>query len=152
MSIVCAEESFEKVWGEMEGLFGAHYQEVSHNPDIPLAPDNDRYEMLARNGRLRIYTVRSDSQLIGYAVFIVATGLHYSGSLQAKQDILFVDPSSRGRGAGIKLLRFADAALAAEGVQVVYHHVKLAHPALGRLLEHLGYEPVETVYSRRLDL
>lgn len=152
MTVTCSRERLQDLWGEMEALLDRHYQEISHNPDIPLAPDKARYKALEDAGKLRMFTVRGDGELIGYAIFIVATGLHYSGSLQAKQDVLFVDPSSRGRGAGIKLLRFADAELAAEGVQLVYHHTKLAHPALGRLLEHLGYEPVETVYSRRLDL
>lgn len=149
--IECARERLQDLWDEIYPLLERHYAEISANPDIALAPDEHRYRVLEDANRLRTYTVRDDGALVGYAVFLVSTGLHYMHSLQAKQDVLFVDPSRRGRGAGIKLIRFADQALADEGVQVVYHHAKLAHPALGRLLEHAGYAPVETVYSRRLD-
>lgn len=145
------EERLSDLWDEMQDLLEAHYREISRYPDIALAPDQSRYAALEKAGRLRTYTARDEGRLVGYAVFIVTTGLHYRHSLQAKQDVIYLDPSLRGAGAGLKLLRCADEALAAEGVQVVYQHAKLAHPALGRLLEHMGYEPVETVYTRRLD-
>jgi hypothetical protein len=49
----------------------------------------------------------------------------------------------------MRLIEHADAQLAAEGVQVVFQHVKTAHN-FGPLLERLGYEHVENVYAKRL--
>jgi GNAT superfamily N-acetyltransferase len=101
---------------------------------------------------LRIYTARlHDGKLIGYAVFLVNTNAHYAGSLQAVQDVLYIDPEHRRGHAALRLLHFSEAELRDEGVQCVYHHVKLNHPALGVLLERMGYAKIETIYGRRLD-
>jgi hypothetical protein len=91
-----------------------------------------------------------DGQLVGDAVFGVGRNKHFMGSLQAVQDIVFVHPQARG-GIGRQLLAHCDKALGKEGVQVVYQHQKLAHPALGEVLRSLGYEPVEVIWAKRLD-
>ena len=67
------------------------------------------------------------------------------------QDILFLLPEFRGSTVGFRLVKFCDEQLRAEGVQVVYQHVKNAHPMLGAVLSRVGYEPVETIYAKRLD-
>jgi GNAT superfamily N-acetyltransferase len=144
-------ETIEQFYQEALPLLHDHWREIARYQDIPLNVDLDRYRDAEENGSLRIYTVRLASRLVGYSVFFLATAPHYRTSLQAVQDVLYVDPEHRGGRIGLRLVRFSDLMLRnAENVQVVYHHVKLAHPALGRLLEHVGYEAVETVYGRRL--
>lgn len=144
-------ESLDQVRAEVEPLLYAHWQEISSYPDIPLDPDWSIYERAQELNRLRFFTARAERVLAGYAVYFLGHNPHYRGSLQARQDILYLSPEYRRGGAGLRLVRYADEQLAEEGVQVVYQHVKLAHPALGRLLERVGYEPVETLYARRLD-
>ncbi len=51
---------------------------------------------------------------------------------------------------GARFIQWCDEQLTAEAVQVVYQHVKLAYD-FGSLLTRLGYEPIETVWGRRLD-
>jgi hypothetical protein len=48
------------------------------------------------------------------------------------------------------LIRYADMQLKEDGVQVVYHHSKVAHN-IGPLLERMGYEAVDLIYAKRLD-
>jgi GNAT superfamily N-acetyltransferase len=133
-------------------LLRRHWHELAHYSDIPLDIDRKGYTALCAAGLMRIYTARLADKLVGYAVFIVGKNGHYHGSgPMAKQDVLYVDPAHRRGSLGIRLVRYADEMLRFDGVNVVYHHVKLAHPALGRVLEHLGYEPIETLYGRRLD-
>lgn len=151
-ALTLQQETFADVIDEARPLLVEHWQEVAHYQDIPLAVNEPGYQRIDAAGLLRIYTARRCGVLIGYAAFLVDFNSHYSGSKQAKQDVLYVEQSSRGAFVGIRLLKFSDAALAAEGVQVVYHHVKLSHPALGVLLKHQGYEPIETIYGRRLDI
>ena len=131
-------------------LLEAHWREIAHYQDIPLSVDELCYRAMDNNGSLRLYTARRDGKMIGYGVFMVRANPHYSTSLQAVQDILFVLPEYRASRMPLKFLRWCDEQLRADGVQVVYHHVKLAHD-FGRLLQYIGYEPVETVYARRLD-
>lgn len=134
---------------ELLPLFFLHWKEIAHFPDIMLEPDTDAYLRAEATGNLRVFTARDDSgEAIGYAVFFLRQNPHYKSSLQASQDILFIKPDRRGTG--MRLIKWCDEQLALEGVQAVYHHVKQAHN-FGPMLERIGYEPVEYIYTRRLD-
>lgn len=135
---------------ECIGLLRAHYAEVAHFKDIPLEPDLGAYAKLEQAGELRRYTVRDGARLVGYALFFVRRNHHYAGSLQAWQDVMYLDPDYRRWRTGIGLIRFAEARLKAEGVQVVYHHAKRTN-RVGELLGRLGYELVDEIYAKRLD-
>lgn len=143
-------ESAETLWEEILPLLQKHYDEIAKYKDIELSPDVDLYNEIELKGKLRCYTVRKDLELIGYAVFLVHHHLHYSKSLQAVQDVVYLDPSHRGGRTGLKLLRYAEEQLKSEGVEIVMHHVKLEHPALGVLLEYMGYEKMEIIYARKI--
>lgn len=145
-----ARESIATVIDEIGPLLLAHWEEIAQYPDIPLNPDFDFYKASEMHGQLRIYTARHERELVGYAIYIVAPALHYSKSLQAKQDILFLKASYRHGRAGWRLIEFADDHLRTEGVQVVYQHVKAEHD-FGPLLERIGYTFCDKLYSRRLD-
>jgi GNAT superfamily N-acetyltransferase len=145
-------ESMHPFWEEAAPLFAEHWHEIAHYHDIPLEPDVIAYERAEANGMLRIYTVRAPGgELMGYAAFLIGPNAHYASSLQAKQDVVFVHPDFRQGMIGFRLVKFADDQLRADGVQVVYHHVKHAHPALGSVLLRRGYEAIETIYAKRLD-
>lgn len=137
-------------WAEVAPLLQAQYLEVAHYQDIPLDPDVALYTALERDGQLRCYTARCDGALVGYALFLVRHALHYKGSLQAMQDVLFLAKGYRVGATGINLIRFSEQQLAAEGVQVVYHHAKLTN-RVGDLLTFMGYDLVDRIYAKRLD-
>jgi len=132
-------------------LLEAHYREIGQYPDIALDVDEAAYAELEARGAFRVYTARAGHELVGYAAFLVGRNPHYRQSLQARCDVFYVAPDWRGGRIGLGLVRHSERALAAEGVQVVYHHTKVAHPALARLLAHLGYEAIEVNYAKRLD-
>lgn len=150
-STVLAREKFADFIDEAEPILRRHWREVAHYTDIPLNVDRSNYERIEQADMLRIFTARLGRTLIGYAVFLISPNAHYRYSIQAKQDVIYIAPEHRGRLAGYRLIKFADEMLRAEGAQVVYQHVKLSHPALGRILERIGYAPIETIYARRLD-
>ena len=137
---------------ELSPLFHAHYKEIAHYQDIELDPDLGTYMKVAAAGGLRLFTAREPElgQLVGYAVFFLRHNLHYSQSLQATQDILFLHPSFRKSLRGFTFIRFCDDELRKEKVQVVYHHVKEKHN-FGPMLERQGYELVDVIYAKRLD-
>lgn len=138
------------LWPEFDPLLKRHWSEIAHYADIPLEVDRETYEGMERAGALRCYTARAAGNLIGYVVFFVRRNIHYSSSLQALQDVLFLDPHYRRGMAGATLIRVAETRLRAEGVQVIYHHVKRTN-RVGELLVRLGYELVDEVYAKRLD-
>lgn len=132
-------------------LLEAHWRELATFPDIPLAIDDRQYEFLEQAGHLLIVTMRVAARLCGYGVFVIGPNPHYAGSLQAREDIIYIAPSLRRLGLGQRLIRESEARLREKGVQVVHHAAKLTHPALGELLVAEGYQPVETTYCKRLD-
>lgn len=141
-----------KLIDEMRPLLQSHFVEIAHYQDIPLDPDFSTYRSAEVAGLLRVFTARMPEtyELIGYAIFFVRFNLHYQASLQAVQDVLFLHPIVRGKMLGAKFISWCDEKLKAEGVQIVYHHVKSDHN-FGPLLERMGYELVDYIYGRRLD-
>ena len=137
-----------ELWDELYPLFELHYKEIALYQDIPLSPEKNLYFKAEEMGMLRVYTARENSEVIGYAWFWIKPNPHYSTSLQAQQDIIFIHPERRGFGA--KFIAWCDEQLTAEKVQVVSHHVKHAHN-FGPLLERMGYKLMDLIYTRRLD-
>lgn len=136
----------------IEELLRRHWHEVAHFPDIPLDPDWEAYEGVEAVGRLRIFTVRIEGELVGYVAYFINRNPHYKSSLQAVQDVLFLAPEHRGSRIGYQLILFADTHLEAEGVQAVYQHSKAKKELdLGPLLRSQGYELVDTLWAKRLD-
>lgn len=146
-----ARESLKSIrGGRLEELLERHYHEIAHFKDIALDIDWDVYEIADHQGKLRCFSARADGELIGYVGHIVNTNPHYKGSLQAVQDVIFIAPERRGLFTGSRLIAYSDQCLAAEGVQVVYHHAKAAFP-MDSILKRNGYELVDTLWAKRLD-
>lgn len=148
---------------EARPLFEAHYNEIAHYQDIALDINEAAYCQLEEAGLLRCFTARYNGELVGYCVFIVRPNLRYSQSLQASQDILYLDKSRRGALYGKRLLEYCEDRLRAEGVQVVYQHSKadaqireaigeIGHRTdVGRIFEKLGYDLIDLIHGKRLD-
>lgn len=137
---------------ELRPLLQQHWRTIAHYQDIPLDPDWNRYDHAQVDDQLRVYTVRTVTgyTLVGYAIFIVNFNGHYRSSLQAVQDVLYLDPSVRKGWTALQFLKWCDAQLQADGVQAVYHHSTAQHD-FGVLLRRMGYEQVDIIYARRLD-
>lgn len=140
-------DTVEKVWPEIYPLFLKHWEEIAHYKNIPLEPDFDKYKEIEAVGMLRIFTAREEGKLIGYCVYFINHNLHYKSTIQALQDVLFVQKDKRGFG--MKFIKWCDEQLKKEGVNVVHQHIKKAHN-FGPMLERIGYELVDLIYARRL--
>lgn len=148
--LIMGMEKVAGLWDELRPLLEMHYAEIAHFRDIPLDPDIDTYNALESLGRFRAYIVRKDGQIVGYAGFLCGPALHYKGSLQACEDVVFVHPDHRRGYVAMRFLDYCHRDLKAAGYEIAWHHVKKAHPALGVLLERSGFELVDLMYARRL--
>ena len=143
------EQLTEALISEVTPLISKHYKEIAHYQDIPLNPNWDQYLAIQENNASRLYTARDDNGvIIGYACFFVRHNPHYSTSLQAVNDVIFIDKERRGFGR--EFIAWCDEQLRADGVQVVYHHIKFAHD-WSPILRRMGYEEQDKIMSRRLD-
>lgn len=145
------EETFEACFDEAEPLLRAHWAEIARNRDrVPLAPNVAAYVTAEAAGILCIVTARNAGALVGYTADMVARPPHYSETVFAESDIFWLAPEYRGRGVGLRLMLAREEALRRRRTLIVHTRTKLAHPAAGRLLSHLGHEPIETVFSKVL--
>jgi hypothetical protein len=132
-------------------LLRRHWHELAHYPDIPL--DIDR--KATRRSALRTCCASTrrawHDKLVGYAVFIVGKNGALPRLADGEAGRALRRPADRRGCSASGSCATPTRCCAPRACNVVYQHVKLAHPALGRVLEHLGYEPIETLYGRRLD-
>lgn len=143
-------ENLAKVRREIEPLLMEHWNEIALNKDIiKLNPDWREYARLDEINALRIYTARKDGELMGYFVIMVSRSLHYKDHLFANNDIVFLTKPARKGLTGLKLVKFAMESLKAEGVTKLHINTK-THQPFDPIMERLGFEEIETVFSKVL--
>lgn len=144
-------ESWASAYPEASKLCRRHWEEIAGNKDtIPLSPRWDRYEAMDKLGLLHITTARdetSDGKMLGYLLYIVMPHLHYSTSLTALGDVLYLVPEARLGTTGIRLIKIAEDSLKGRGVQRILQNVKLAHD-WGPILKRMGFTEFETIYQK----
>ena len=98
-------------------------------------------------GKLATFIAKRDGVIVGYAAFVVQTHIHYCDALVAANSAVYVVPEARIGRVALKLLRYAEIGLKAQGVKKIYYHVK-QEKDFGRLLEHLGYQDSERLFAK----
>lgn len=149
--VVIQSQSLSSVIEEALPLIQRHWEEIALNKDIiPLSPNHARYADMEAKGRLLVTTARLDGALVGYATFIVDSSLHYSTVLWGTCDVIWVAPEHRRSSLGGRLVEHSEMMLRLRGVTMIHVDVKIAHPALGELLQKCGYLPAATTYAKVL--
>lgn len=150
MPITYQQELLYSVEHEIKPLLLTHWEEIAVNKEkIKLNPDWDAYYNLEETGALRIFTARLEGVLVGYFVVIVSRSLHYKDHLFANNDVIFLLPEHRVGLTGPNLMGFAEKCLKEDGVSLLVVNTK-CHKPFDKLLVWLGYNKVETVYSKYL--
>ena len=136
---------------QLQRLAEREYEEVGQKDLDALNVDWARYRELDAAGKIATFIARRDRAIVGYAVFVVQTHIHYQDSLVAANSAVYVAPEARAGRVVLKLLRYAEIGLKAQGVKKVYYHVK-REKDFGRLLEHLGYHDAERMFAKVLSV
>ena len=169
-------EQFSHMAHEAGQLAAAHWDEVEaplHGPQH-YTLDHERYASLERLGMLHISAARglavdepcnategtpdeprtdaetaASAPLAGYAAFTVVACPHRPQTLLAALDGLYLAPWARGGLFALRLLRHAEAALAARGVGLVQYSSPTSRPCHA-LYRRLGAQPTETIWHKTL--
>jgi hypothetical protein len=135
-------------------LFTEHWRELALNQDtIPLSPDWDKYYRLDVEGILRVLTARlPDGKLVGYIFLMIGPHLHYKSTLWGHVDMYWLDPVVRAGWSGV---RFIKALIAGAKVMQVANltiatKLHFADNRVTKLLQRLGFQPIETIHAMRL--
>lgn len=144
-----AVESVGDVWGEATALMERNEAETGPMEGEEFAPDKDNYLILEKTDMLRLFTVRKDGRLIGYAMFIVTPHSHYTKMMWAIQDVIYVDEAYRFGRLTMRFIDYQDALLREGGVDVVLRQVSVKVD-YSKMLERMGYTEKERGFTRRL--
>ena len=164
-----AEQLAASHWDEVEAaLHGEQHYRLDH----------ERYASLERLGMLHISAARgpavaaggepcdataagtpdeahatsetgASAPLAGYAAFTLVDCPHRPQTLLAALDGLYLAPWARGGLFALRLLRHAEAALAARGVGLVQYSSPTSRPCHA-LYRRLGAQPTETIWHKKL--
>jgi hypothetical protein len=140
------QELFVNVYGESLKLIEENNDETGVIKNISI--DVDQYKAAEKTGYVRVYTARVDDKLVGYCMMLISKHPHYSNTLCATQDTLYMAPEYRGVQS-VKFIKWCDAQLEAEGIDYVFRQVT-KKVDFSRTLESMSYVPVETNYMRKL--
>ena len=91
----------------------------------------------------------ANAPLAGYAAFTLVDCPHRPQTLLAALDGLYLAPWARGGLFALRLLRHAEAALAARGVSLVQYSSPASRPCHA-LYRRLGAQPTETIWHKTL--
>src|SRR2546421_12373618 len=96
MDITYQEEAFDSIVEELKPLLYDHLTELANHKDIrPLDPNYESYSVLNSLGNIRIFTVRNEGKLIGYASFVISNCLHYKTWVWAVCDVYYLHTDYR---------------------------------------------------------
>lgn len=144
-----ATEPIGVVWAEAKHLVVANHEETGALPPELFAPNIQAYIQLQNIGVAVPYTARHEEWLVGYAVFMLNTHLHYPGVLFAYQDVLWMHPLYRRAELVKAFIAHQESDLAARGARYVLRHAK-PHRDYGAFLISQGYQRHEVSYLKEL--
>ena len=135
-------EHLVDILDEIAPLHEAHYRETEgYHRGIPLRPNIAAALADERRGRLLQLTARHDGRLVGNFRLYVTDSRHTS-RLIAVEDTIYLLPEYRIGRNGLRFVQYMEACVRLLGVSEVYLDDKVANPAAGKLLQHLGYTHV----------
>ena len=148
--MIYRQEFIDDIYEDCQPLIEQHWKEIALNQNkIKLNPNWDAYRALEGIGAFRIFTARNEGKLVGYFAVFVEPNLHYQDHLFARNDVLFLHEDYRRGFCGVRLIRFAEKCLKADGVSVLLLGATVRRD-FSVLLERLGFVKTETLYTKYL--
>lgn len=145
-----AVETYDQIIDEIKPMLPEHWLELAVHKDIPLDPDYDFYRKASEAKMLLFMTVRKESALIGYSIWVVKPHPHYQRHKWAINDIVWLHPQHRGMQLGRNFVTFWERKLRELNVAVIHVDTKLVAPQLLYLLQNSGYETTGVAVEKRL--
>lgn len=134
-------------------LFLAHVEEVEPGSAADLNPNWQSYRAAEALGTLfgvAAWVGPAEARmLVGYMAATVFPSPHYAHLKVCQVDLIFVDKPWRKRGVGWKLINRVRTEARSRGATRLTMHAKEGS-AFAKLLDKVGYAPLETVYAEDL--
>ena len=131
-------------WPEVYPLMAAHWAELY---DTPFKLNTDIIESAIQANVCRLFVARED-KIVGYALYLLSPALFDMGKTEATEMGVFIHKAYRKGSLAVRLLSFADRELLDEGISDITYHVPEKNPRFGKLLEHRGFKPADTIFKK----
>jgi GNAT superfamily N-acetyltransferase len=143
-------ERYRSCFRSLKQFHQSHWQEVEGFQDrIPLNVDHEHFIHLDETGHLFVMTARDEQKsLRGYALWEMGENPKHRGTLMGNNLSFYVEPSSRGRFIGMRLLKESESWMKQRGVKLTCLCAKTGHDDLARLAGLIDYLPAETVLQK----
>ena len=137
-----------------ESLWQEHYDEFlpAHERKLEMAPDVSFYQAGAAAGSLDVVVARSAGEMIGYCLMFTRPHIHYCHDLCTFEDSYYLTRNLRRNlaGIGLKLVQTSIQVARRRGSRRLYFMTK-EFISIARLLEHLGFAKMDSVYCLWLE-
>jgi hypothetical protein len=153
-------EPFSRIAREIAPLFNEHWRELALNQDnIALDPDFDRYLACELAGILHVLCARDSraGRLVGYVFAMLGPHLHYVSTSWCIMDMYWLRPEYRTGWNGVRMFKAFERGAIERGAKIIMGTEKLHFAGkhkhgrnAGSLFTFLGYDPIETVFSKRV--
>jgi len=148
-NVTFSKETFINVWPEMESLVSSQWKEVPNfgggeSPNVDVA----MYDTIDKAGSMRVYCVRLDGELKGYAVFFLTPSFETTGGLFARNVTLYLDKSVRGGSVSSSFIQAIEDDLEFNEAVVKVDYQFKADRVPKNLMDVLGYTHTEVVYTK----
>lgn len=142
-------ESFEECVEEIKPLIDAHYSEVEFYQDkVKLSVNYELLAQLDKLDMLYMFIMRNDEgKLVGYNVFSVAKAVHYKDHYYATNYTVYIDPEYRHTHHTVDFFNYCEKFLKEDDVSIVHYQMK-TNKTFSTLMNNLGYENTEAVYTK----
>ena len=131
-------------------LFKAHWKEIAlYKNERPLNVNHASYFQLESQGRLAVFTVRSNGNLIGYSMFTFGISNHYTIPV-ASNDAFYLHPQFRKGWTAVNFIKYCLKKLKQSKAKQVIWRTK-SHQSFGPILERYGMKEDDVCYSMMLD-
>lgn len=135
------------LYQEIFPLLEAYHKEVAGPSEPNWNPCVDTYMALGSGGHLGVYTVRFNSELVGFMTLVSSPNHHDKDFLLVKHDTLYIKPEHRSLSLFGELLRKIETDLQTLGAPGLTLTSSMKRP-LGPLFSRYGYEKTEQVYFK----
>lgn len=147
------EESVAGCWNELYPLAYQHHQSSqNYKRHEPFRPLRERYERYNEAGIFRLLTARDQGRLVGYFGVYLMESMHSQLPI-AREDTFYLEPAHRGGRNALRFLQWIEdfiSRAAGPHIEILFSCEEDNTSGIHKLLKHLDYTPVITVYSKQL--
>lgn len=143
-------EKYEDIIPEISRLYDVAVNEVVIDCPYQADVDHEQFVNLDKIGLLRVVTVRSDGELVGFHISTITSDIFYKDKKTSYVMHYYLLKEHRGGGKGLKMFEHIETLNKSNGIDRSFMSRKI-HINNEKLFNCLGYKKIESNYEKYYD-